>query len=225
MKKTTYFDEGFLEFFHSLAGNNNTTWFHNHKQHYAKQVKKPFEAFIDDLIVEIQGIDPTLQVTAKDCILRINRDIRFSKDKTPYNLHYTAFVSNGGRRDKSIPGLFLRFSPESVGIMGGCYYASTEQRQKIRNHIGADISGFRKLVDEQPLVEKFGTIQGESAKRIPAELKDVADKEPLILNKQWYFVAEREPDIIVSPNLMQEIMSYYQAAKPVNDFLLRAIGS
>ncbi len=66
--------------------------------------------------------------------------------KNPVNLHYTAFVSNGGRRDKSIPGLFLRFSPEAVGIMGGCYYASTEQRQKIRHHIGADIAELRTLI-------------------------------------------------------------------------------
>jgi uncharacterized protein (TIGR02453 family) len=225
MTNRTYFTTEFFEFFHDLAGNNNTSWFHANKPRYEQHVKQPFETFITDLIAEIQPFDPSLQVTAKDCVLRINRDLRFSKDKQPYNLHVTAFVSQGGRKDKSIPGIFLRFAPESIGIMGGCYYASPANIQKIRERIRADISGFRALIDENAFVETFTAMQGDAIKRIPAQLKSIAEREPLILNTQWYFTAEREPEIMVRPELMREIMTYYQAAKPVNDFLFQALMS
>ena len=100
-----YFTQDYLDFFTELHQNDHKEWFHSQKKRYEISVKAPFERFIGDLIDRTQEHDPALQITAKECILRINRDIRFSKDKTPYNLHRRAFVSQGGRKDKSIPGI------------------------------------------------------------------------------------------------------------------------
>jgi uncharacterized protein (TIGR02453 family) len=122
-----YFTSDFVEFFKDLAKNNHKEWFHQNKKRYELSVKNPFTLFLNDLITEIKKYDTTLEIEPKDCILRINKDIRFSKDKTPYNLHYTAFISKGGKKDKSIPGLFLRVSPEEIGIMAGCFGVSKEQ--------------------------------------------------------------------------------------------------
>ena len=104
-----YFTSDFVEFFKDLAKNNQKEWFHENKKRYEASIKNPFTLFLKDLIAEIQKFDSELHIEPKDCILRINRDVRFSKDKTPYNLHYTAFISKGGKKDKSIPGFFLRF--------------------------------------------------------------------------------------------------------------------
>ena len=101
-----YFTEDFINFFKELAANNHKEWFHENKKRYESSVKKPFTVFVGKMIEEIQKVDADLMIEPKDCILRINRDIRFSKDKTPYNLHYTAFISRGGKKDKSIPGFF-----------------------------------------------------------------------------------------------------------------------
>jgi len=107
---------------------------------------------LGDLITEIRKFDSSLMIEPKDCVLRINKDIRFSKDKSPYNLHYTAFVSKEGRKDKSIPGIFLRFSPEMVGIMGGCFGPSKQQLEKIRMTISANPKRLRKLLENEDFV-------------------------------------------------------------------------
>ncbi|EZH71872.1 hypothetical protein ATO12_05710 [Aquimarina atlantica] len=218
-----YFTEDFVTFFKELAKNNHKEWFHENKKRYETSIKKPFEVFVDSMIKEIQKLDPTLQVEPKDCVLRINRDIRFSKDKSPYNLHYTAFISSGGRKDKSIPGIFLRFSPEMVGIMGGCFSPSKEQLYKIRTKISKSPNTFRNLLEEKSFVQKFGEIRGETMKRIPKEWQDACKKESLIANKQFYFVGEEAPGLISSNVLVKEMMAYWQTMRPVNEYLSKAI--
>ncbi|MBQ4822008.1 DUF2461 domain-containing protein [Aquimarina sp. MMG016] len=218
-----YFTEDFIGFFQELSSNNHKDWFHANKKRYEASVKKPFEVFVGVMISAIQRYDPDLKVEPKDCILRINRDIRFSKDKSPYNLHYTAFISRGGRKDKSIPGIFLRFSPEMVGIMGGCFGPSKEQLHNIRTTISRDGSGFRKLLEDKDFVQKFGEIRGETIKRIPKEWQDAHKKEPLIANKQFYFVGEEAPSLITSESLVEELMNYWKVMWPVNEYLTKAI--
>ncbi len=218
-----YFTEDFLSFFKELAKNNHKDWFHANKKRYETSVKKPFEVFLEDMISEIKKVDPKVAITPKECILRINRDIRFSKDKSPYNLHYTAFISPGGRKDKSMPGIFIRFSPEMVGIMGGCFGPTKDQLEKIRSAIKNNPGKFRALIEERDFVQKFGQIRGDSLKRIPKEWQDTFEKEPLIANKQFYFIAEETPELICSDSLKQELMKYWHIMRPVNEYLTQAI--
>ena len=218
-----YFKREFIDFFNKLSGNNNKEWFHAHKSDYGNFVKTPFEKFISDFIAKISMHENLNGITARDCILRINRDIRFSNDKSPYNLYVTAFVSQGGRKDKTIPGIFLRFAPDMVGIMGGCYGPSNEQINYIRSYIADNLSEFKACYTNTNFTEKFDSIKGEAIKRIPEEIKIISEQEKLILNKQWYFVTEQKASILFSANLLDEIMSYYYAAKPLNDFLKQAI--
>lgn len=179
--------------------------------------------FLQDLFEEIKKHDKGFKVEAKDCIARINRDIRFSKDKTPYNTHYTAFASRGGKKNKGIPGIFLRFGPEETGIMGGCYMPPKEQLSGIRKTISSDIPKFRKLIRAKDFVAKFGGIIGEEHKRIPPEFRAAHEKEPLIAKKQLYYVAQREPELVLSKDLIREIMFYWHTARPINEYLTKAI--
>jgi uncharacterized protein (TIGR02453 family) len=214
-----YFTPDFTEFFKDLAQNNNKDWFHENKRRYETSVKNPFNYFLTDLITEIQKFDTDLNIEPKDCILRINKDIRFSKDKSAYNLHYTAFISKGGKKDKSIPGLFLRFGPEEIGIMAGCYGVSKDQLFEIRKAIQSDLKQFKTLYSDKELISKFGSIQGEEHKRIPKEFQETYKLEPLIAKKQFYLVVMRETELLTSDNLIDELMEYWHAAKPINDYL------
>ncbi len=218
-----YFTNDFIDFFKELASNNHKDWFHANKKRYESSVKKPFEAFIGVMIREIQKQDTALQIAPKDCILRINKDIRFSKDKSPYNLHYTAFISKTGREDKSIPGFFLRFSPEMVGIMGGCFGPSKEQLHNIRTKLSKNPKAFKKLIEDKDFVQKFGDIRGDTMKRIPKEWKEACEKEPLIANKQFYFVAEESSNLITSETLIDELMKYWKTMQPINEYVTKAI--
>ena len=218
-----YFKQDFFNFFHELSKNNNKAWFHSQKKNYEKNVKGPFENFISIMIKEIQKIDKTLDINAKDCILRINRDTRFSPDKSPYKLYCTAFISNGGRRDKTMPGLFVRFSPERVGIMGGCYRPPKEQLEKIRKSIINHHTQFKKLINAKPFIHQFKHIKGDEIKRIPQDLKDFFKKDPIIAKKQFYFVTDEEPQFILKDTLLQNLMHYWKVAAPLNSFFLKAI--
>ncbi|MCX2681321.1 DUF2461 domain-containing protein [Galbibacter sp. EGI 63066] len=218
-----YFDKNFSDFFVQLATNNNKEWFHAHKKDYETFVKIPFENFVTQLILEISKHESLGNIQAKQCIGRINRDIRFSKDKSPYNLHLNAFISPYGSKDKSFPGLFLRFAPDMVGIMGGCYRPSKEQTSAIRNHIKNNLSEFEDCYSNNFFYEKYGDIKGETIKRIPVEFKEISKLEKLILNKQWFFVAERTPELVLSENLLPDIMEYYFAAKPLSEFFKKAL--
>jgi uncharacterized protein (DUF2461 family) len=82
---------------------------------------------------------------------------------------------------------------------------------------------FKTLYSNKTLIEKFGTIKGEEHKRIPKEFLTAYEKEPLIAKKQLYIVAKRETELLTSNNLIDEIMSYWHTAKPLNDYLTKAI--
>ena len=218
-----YFDQNYPDFFKELAKNNNKEWFHSQKKRYEDNVKKPFERFVTDLISEIQKYDPLVDVTAKECMSRINKDIRFSKDKTPYNLHFTAFISRAGKKDKSIPGLYIRFSGDKIAIMAGCFGLSKDQLFKVRTSIKTGLNEFKAIYSDEKLIYHFGAIQGEVHKRIPEEFKEAFLEEGHLSKKQYYIVAELEFCLLQSTKLIDELMDYWFIANPFNTFLMESI--
>jgi uncharacterized protein (DUF2461 family) len=111
-----------------------------------------------------------------------------------------------------------------VGIMPGCYSPSREQLSSIRQAIKNDTHAFRALIDASSFKDRFGDLQGEALKRSPPEWQNTATVEPLIRNKQFYFALEKERELIVSDNLIDEIMACWQAARPIHhDFLSRSM--
>lgn len=222
-KIMSYFNKDFLQFFRDLEKDNSKTWFDANRKRYESSVKSPFYSFVDHLIGRIQDLDQEVHITSKDAVMRINRDIRFSADKTPYNLHYGAIISSAGRKDKSIPGFFLRFSPKMIGVFGGAHGIDKNQLQSIRNTIANDPGRFEKLINEKNFVEKFGSLRGEKNKRIPPEFQQAALKQPLIANKQFYYMAELSPKLITDEGLTDLLMGYWKAARPIKEYLTEAM--
>lgn len=217
-----HFSPAFLRFFKDLAKNNTTEWFNANRKTYEKEVKKPFAEFVEDMIHRIQQHEPEVKIKASDAIMRINKDIRFSKDKTPYNTHVAANISQFGKKDKSYPGFYFQLSPEGVGIYGGIYMVENEKLEKIRDYIATHLKEFSAAYNDASFKEKFGSIQGEQNKRIPPQYQAAFAKEPLIANKQFYYSAQLKPTIIESEELPEKMMEYYLVGKKVNDFLKEA---
>ena len=221
----TYFTNDFIKFFKELDKNNSKQWFDDNRKRYKTSVKEPFYAFVDHMITLINERDPTVQITAKDAVMRINRDIRFSPDKTPYNVHYGAIISSAGRKDKSVPGFFIRFSPKHIGLFGGAHGIDKDQLYRIRTSIAKNVDEFQKLINQKAFKEKFGSIRGDKHKRIPAEFQSAHQKEPLIANKQFYYMAEIDPKLITNPELPSILMEYWEAANPVREYLYKALNT
>lgn len=210
-------------FFKDLAKNNNKEWFDANRKRYEQSVKEPFAAFVAEAIKRIAKHDKAVRIEPKDAIFRINRDIRFSKDKTPYKLEASALVSQTGRKDHNAPGIYFAFGPEAVKFYGGAYQPEKEQLEMIRTAIMRDGKGFHKVIDAKIFKAMFGSVQGEVNKVLPAEFKEAAKKEPLIANKQFYVGVEKPAEMVTGPKLMDQLMDHYLAMCPLNVWLAGAL--
>lgn len=218
-----YFSKDFTGFFKELAANNNKEWFDKNKKRYEKEVKEPFQRFIDDVIKAVHKADKSVNITSKEAIFRINRDVRFSKDKTPYKVQVSAIVSPGGRKEMVKPGMYLELTPEHVRIYGGVYMPEKDDLYSIRAYIKAHLKDFENLIKDKKFTGKYGKIRGEVNKIIPPEFKEAAVKQPLLYNKQFYFFTELKPNVLLKDDLVDLVMENYFAAKPLSDFLNKAL--
>jgi uncharacterized protein (TIGR02453 family) len=215
----SHFDKSFVDFFKQLSANNTSAWFADNRKTYETSVKNPFKAFVDEMITRIQKHQPEINISSSDAIFRINKDIRFSKDKTPYNTHVSANVSSQGRKSKEEPGFYFQLSHEGIEIFGGAYIVEPGNLQNLRNHIAQNLKTFAALYNDKNFKEKFGSIHGEKNKKLPDDIKALVDKEPLLANKQFFYSAKIKPSAITQKDLADQLMEYYKAGKKMNDFL------
>ncbi len=215
----TFFNQDFLQFFMDLAGNNNKDWFDQNRKRYEVNVKDAFKNFVTHIITKLAEGDPAFKdLEASSCIFRINRDIRFSKDKTPYKMNVSAVVAPEGKKSKAINGVYFELGPEHVRVYGGVYEIDKDDLLTVREGIAKNPEKFKKLYSDATFKNVFGEILGEKNKVIPKELKEAAEKEPLIYNKQWYFYKQFDAEVVLSENLDQLILDCYKAGQPVEKF-------
>lgn len=214
-----FFTEDYLQFFIELAPNNNKDWFDLNRKRYENSVRKPFVKFVEHMIAQIAQSDKAFEgLEAKNCMFRINRDIRFSKDKTPYKMMMSAVVAPEGKKSKAINGVYFELGPENVRVYGGIYEIDKDDLLDVREGIAGNSKKFNELINAKDFKEVFGEVLGEKNKIIPKHLKEAAEKEPLIFNKQWYFYAEFEPEVVLQDDLDQIIMDCYLAGRPLELF-------
>jgi uncharacterized protein (TIGR02453 family) len=219
----SHFSNDFVKFFKDLSKNNSGEWFNENRKIYEKEVKKPFASFVDEMINRIRKHEPLVKIKAADAIMRINKDIRFSKDKTPYNTHVAANISPFGKKDKSYPGFYFQLSAEGIKIVGGAYVLEPPTLQKVRTYISKNQKEFATAYSSKDFTDKYGNLEGEQSKRLPPEFVDAAKKEPLITNKQFFYSADLKPALITSDKLAETLMEYYTAGKKMNEFLQKAL--
>jgi uncharacterized protein (TIGR02453 family) len=221
-----YFTEAYNQFFKELAANNNRDWYHANKSRYEKDVKKPFEVFVNDLIAAIAKEEPAMaHLQPKDAIFRIFRDTRFSNDKTPYKLYSSAVLSPLGRKDMEMPGTYIQLGVGEIWIGGGSYMPDKVQIEKIRTAMIQAPEVVESLVNDKKFIKYFGEIRGEKNKRLLKPFSEWTEKMPLIANKQFYFMAEFHDDekLLLRDDLLEYVMGHYHAAKSWQEFLRAAI--
>ena len=132
----------FFRFFSDLTKNNAKTWFDENRSRYEHDVKRPFHALVSSWIAAVQSIEPELHATPSDVIYRINRDIRFSADKTPYKLHMAAHLNLRGKKAMGFPGVYMEVGAKGGAIAAGSYMPNKEELPALRDlvlHEGADL--------------------------------------------------------------------------------------
>lgn len=218
-----YFTPDFNAFFKELAANNIKEWFDENRSRYAKSVKEPYERFVADLVTELRKSEPDLEADPKKALFRINRDIRFSKDKMPYKLNRAAYISKYGRKSVTWPGYYIQLGPEYVMLGGGSHQPDKEGLSAIRHAIARRPEELHKAFTPH-FKETYGEIKGEENKRLPdKELTRAAEREPLIYKKQFFYTAEFPSNIIIDDRLLEFVVEKLHDGKPVHEFLKRVL--
>jgi len=219
-----FFDQELLNFFIELAPNNHKDWFDENRKRYENSVKEPFKSFVNQIITKISAKNPAFEgLEAKNCIFRINRDVRFSKDKQPYKLQVSAVVTPGGKKNKTGNGVYFEIGPERLRVYGGIFEIEKDDLNELRIGISENLDEFKNLYTNKEFIKIYGEIRGSKNKILPKELKEFGALEPLILNKQFYFFTEFTPETILIDNLDELILECYQVGKPIQDFFNKLI--
>ena len=220
----TPFSKDFITFLQELSANNNRDWFNANKDRFKANVEAPFHEFVNLMINRLESIQDNLQgLTSKQCVFRIYRDVRFSKDKSPYKTHMAALIGPDGRKDRNNPGMYLHFGGENVEMYSGVYMPDKSQLEAIRSAIAADPSGFKKLYSAKKFIETFGSVQGDKNKRLNKPFSELAEQEPLLFNKSFYYCKKWPAKSILDKDFDKTLLKTYKVAQPMNAFLIDAL--
>ena len=214
-----YFNSDYVQFFKELSQNNHKDWFDLNRSRYEKNIKSPFKEFTQLAIDTIALIDPVFnQLLAKDCIFRINRDVRFSKDKQPYKLMCSAIITPNGKKSKAINGIYFEFTPEHVRFYSGVYEIEKDDLFAVREGICSNLSQFSALINAPEFIATFGHVRGEKNKIIHPDFRESAQEQALIFNKQWYFYVEYPVELLFEKQLLDKLMHAYHVSRPLEQF-------
>lgn len=223
MEGEVFFTSNFLEFFKELAANNNKEWFDIHRSRYEEFVKVPMRNFVTRLIVELSKEDKGIETNPSNCIFRINRDVRFSKNKTPYKLHTSAVIASDGKKNRDGGGIYIELGPEKFALGGGAYQPDKDDLFDIRESIARRPQEFSAALRDKDFVRYWGELQGEKNKILPPEFKSASVICPEIAHKQYFYWAEIEAEIVTSTKLLPTVLEYYRASSSVRIFLTKSL--
>ena len=213
-----------IDFLKSLKRNNNRPWFEKHKPDYESFVKLPVQSLIVALRPHFERFAPEFDVNPKRSIFRIYRDVRFSKDKTPYKTHAAAhFVLRGKPKGVEGSGYYLHIEPGEVFIGGGIYMPDNDQLKKIRSAIADHSDQFLSIVHLPKFKKTFGKLEGEKLQRVPKGYEPDHAMAEWLKHKQFFVWIEWPESKCLKDKFVAEVAEVYKAATPLVRFLNEAM--
>ena len=212
-----------FEFLRELKKNNYKEWFHENKMTY-QSIKKEYEQFIAQIIAEISLFDKSIgNIEPKNCIFRINRDIRFSNDKSPYKTNFGAFIVQGGRNSGNA-GYYIHLEPDNCFLSGGIYMPAADKLKAVRTDIYENTNDFIKILNASDFKNHFNTITAENKlktapKGFPKDFKYI----DLLRHKDYTVIKPIKESLAISNKFIHEIKVVFKAMQPFNSFINEAI--
>ena len=224
---STIMFEGFtdqsLNFLKALGFHQNREWFQENKKLYENVIKNPMGDLIEEASKRFSQIDIPLHGSRKASMFRINRDVRFSKNKAPYNTHISAVLTrNGTKKDGS--GAYMHFTPDNCFFAAGIWYPEAKQLRALRDAIVRYADDFIRI--ENKLAQKGLAFNADNAlKRAPPAFKHIEDENLQRLLKQKSFVVERKiaDRDIEKPELIETLVQITKDTMPLMEFCWRAM--
>ena len=208
-----------ISFLRDLGKHNEREWFHANKERY-NEAKNDFVSLVENLIGRIGEITDLGDLKAKDCMYRIQRDIRFSPDKTPYNTHFSVVISPGGKKTKHTP-FFFRIKPTDPSaciIGGGVWYGDGKQLASIRQEIDYNADQLLDIINQPEFKKYFDGLEGDKLKRPPKGYDADHPHIELLKMKQWLVwrpITEKE---YTSEGFSDYVVDVYKTMTPFLNF-------
>jgi uncharacterized protein (TIGR02453 family) len=209
-----------LIFLSDLSKNNNRDWFGQNRRRY-EAAKADYEQFIQEIIIGIAKEDTILKgLEAKTCMFRINRDIRFSHDKSIYKTHFGAFIVKGGRNNKDKhAGYYIHLEPGNSMIAGGAYMPPSPYLSAIRGKIDDQGDLLTRIIKDKNFIQYFGKLEGEKLRSAPRGYQKDHPFIELLKLKSYFVMHNISDEEILSGGCSDIIIKKSLLMKPLNDFL------
>jgi uncharacterized protein (TIGR02453 family) len=209
-----------LDFLTELKCNNNRDWFVANRPRYLN-AKDNFESFVQEIINKIILFEPVMKgLEAKSCVFRINRDIRFSNDKSLYKSHFGAFIVRGGKKNgDKFAGYYFHIEPGKSIMAGGAYTPPSQWLSAIREKISDTADEFIKITHTKDFIKYFGAIDGEKLKTAPKGYPANHPYIELLKFKSYLVVNEVSDKMVISNDFIDHVVNVFKAMKPLNDYL------
>jgi uncharacterized protein (TIGR02453 family) len=212
-----------LDFLAQLQENNNREWFQANKQQY-EAAKDEVEFVVDSIIPVIARFDNAVKfVESKDCMFRIFRDVRFSKDKSPYKINMGAWITRAGRKSPG-PGYYIHLQPGGSFLAAGVYMPEPDQLKKIRKEIYYNVTEFTSILNEKKL-KKYsnGLAEMDKAKLPPKDFPKDFPEIDLLKHRHYTVSYPIRDEMIDSEHFIELAGIVFKAMHPLNVFLKRAL--
>ena len=214
-----------LQFLDDLKAHNNRDWFLDNKKRY-EIFKKDYQQLVADFLNLLKPLDPSLaMLEVKNCTFRINRDIRFSKDKSPYKSHLSIWFSAGVKGQKR-SGYYLHLEKGASFIAGGIYAPEANDLKKIRKEVAFFHDDLEAILDEKQFKSIYGSFDRNESNALKNAPKDFEKDHPAIeLLKLKSFTVSRQFDSteVLENDFVAKTVSELIVLKPLNDFINRTL--
>lgn len=209
-----------IKFLSELKNNNNREWFADNKNWY-DAVRVEFEQLSKELIFEISKFDEDIKhVEAKDCIFRIYRDTRFSKDKTPYKTHFGVFIAAAGGRKSQRGGYYLHIDPAGSFVAVGVWCPEPNLLKALRQSVFDNIDELNEIRSNPQFSKYFNSFfEEDKLKTVPKGFPKDFFEADLLKLKHYLVEYPISDNILNSTNFIPELAKIVEIAFPLNKFL------
>jgi uncharacterized protein (TIGR02453 family) len=205
-----------IDFIKLVVKNNDRDWFNAHKDKYL-QAHENIIAFADALLIEMNKHDKIETPSGKKALYRIYRDIRFSKDKTPYSDHWSGSFKRATKKLRG--GYYFHIAPGNSYIVGGFWGPEPADMQRIRQDIDMCYKEWKKMFADKTLVKTFGKMRGEQISSSPRGYSKDHPAIDLLRYKQFLFKKEFTDKEVCSPDFVNKVNDGYKKMRPFLNFM------
>ena len=212
-----------LKFLKTLEKNNNKEWFDHNRKTY-EQAKANYLDFVGEVLGRMKKIDTSLaDLEPKQCVFRINRDVRFSKNKSPYKTNMGASFSKGGKKVQ-FAGYYFHLEPGASFIGGGFWMPMAPELNKIRQEIDYGLEEFNTILNKKKFKTSFGSLsESEKLTRPPKGYEAENPAIELLKLKSFIVMKEVKDAELTGKELANKIVDHFETMMPLVDFLNKAI--